>query len=249
MTEVSNKQSGLGDNLYIGGYNVSGATQSLNISSPLATIDVTDITQYANARLGGLRAGEITLVTYFDTQMTNSAHSLYSALPRTDVISSYFRGTAVGNPAACMVAKQLNYDGTRGTDGSLTAAVDMQSNGYGLEWCKQLTAGVRTDTTATAGAYYDNATSYAYGLQAYLQVFAITGTSVTVEIQHCATSGGSYTTLGSFTAVSAAPAAQRLVVSNTTTVDRYLKVTTTGTFTNAQFAVAVNVNPVAGIVF
>jgi hypothetical protein len=43
--------------------------------------------------------------------------------------------------------------------------------------------------------------------------------------------------------------AQRLAVSNTTTVNQYLKIATTGTFTLATFAVALMRNPVAGVVF
>ena len=56
---------------------------------------------------------------------------------------------------------------------------------YGLDHCDQLTAGKRTDTTATNGASWDSAIvgGTALGLVAYLHVFAFTGTSVTVAIQ------------------------------------------------------------------
>ena len=40
----------------------------------------------------------------------------------------YTRGTTLGNPAACMVAKQINYDPTRAADGSLTIAVQAEAN-------------------------------------------------------------------------------------------------------------------------
>jgi hypothetical protein len=88
----------------------------------------------------------------------------------------------------------------------------------------------------------------AYGAQCYLQVTAFTGTSVTVTVQQ-APDNSTWTTLAAFTAVTAAPATQRLVVSNTTTVARYLRVITSGTFSNASFAVMVNRNPVAGVTF
>jgi len=82
----------------------------------------------------------------------------------------------------------------------------------------------------------------AYGAQGYLQVTQFTGTSVTATIQHSA-DNSSWSTLIAFTAVSAAPAFQRLAVTGT--VSRYLRAITTGTFTAASFATAVNVNPVA----
>ena len=69
-----------------------------------------------------------------------------------------------------MVAKQLNYDGTRANDGAFTFAVSAQANGYGLEWGKQLTAGTRTDTGATNGT----GVAFGYSGEDYLRV---TGTS------------------------------------------------------------------------
>lgn len=257
---MATKVTGLGDNFYVAGYDVSGATRQLAITSPLATIDATDITQSANARLPGLRSGEMNIVTYLDTQVTNSAHALYSSLPTTDVIGTYFRGTAVGNPAASIVARDLNYDFTRANTGELTAQVHLQSDGSGVEWGTQLTAGKRTDTTATVGTAFDLASFYpspvtfpiAFGAQAYLQIFSFAGTDVTVNITHCTTSGGSYSTLMSFAQnTSTSPSAQRISVSNTTTVNEFIKVTTTtsGGFTSLVFAVMMNLNTTSGVVF
>jgi len=251
------KVTGLGDNLYIAGFDVSGATQSLKISSAAATIDVTDITQSANQRKKGLQSGEMNITSYLDTTATTGAHAYYSTLPTTDAIATYLRGTSLGNPMAGIQAKQLNYDFVRATDGSLLASIDMQSDGIsGLQWGFNLTAGWRTDTSATVGTYYDLANVYpspisfplAYGAQAFVQIQAITGTSVNVEINHCSTSGGSYSTLMSTGAVAAAsaPTAFYLNVSNTTTVNEYIEITTTGTFSNAKFYVGLIVNQVAG---
>lgn len=105
-------------------------------------------------RLGGHRDGTIDFVTYFNP---TRAHPVFSALPRTDVLVTYARGTTLGNPVAEMLAKQTNYDPTRAADGSLTAVVNAVGNGFGLEWGEQLTAGLRTDTTATNGTSVDDA--------------------------------------------------------------------------------------------
>ena len=83
-------------------------------------------------------------------------HDALSVLPRTDTIASYFRGTTLLNPCASILGRQMNYDPTRDATGNLTMAVEVQSDGYGLEWGVQLTAGLRNDTTATAGAYVDD---------------------------------------------------------------------------------------------
>src|SRR5262249_53522441 len=115
------KTSGLGDNAYIDGTDLSGDTASLgSIHGGPAAIDVTGINKSAYERLGGLRDGGISWVSYFSP---TGAPPKLSALPTADVVVSYFRGTAVGNPAASVNAKQVNYDPTRGQDGSYTFAV------------------------------------------------------------------------------------------------------------------------------
>lgn len=149
------KQSGLGDNFYVGGYDLSGDINSLSkISGTVATLDVTAINESAMERLGGKRDGLIDFVAYFNP---TGAHPVLSALPTADVQASYRRGTALGNPAAEFIAKQIDYNPTRGADGALTVAVGLNGDGYGLEWGTQLTAGLRTDTAATNGTAVDQA--------------------------------------------------------------------------------------------
>ena len=62
--------------------------------------------------------------------------------------------------------------------------MEAQSNLFTLDWGRSLTAGKRTDTEASDGDSVDFGTgSTDFGLQAYLHVFAFTGTSVTVKLQ------------------------------------------------------------------
>lgn len=301
------KQSGLGDNFYIGGYDLSGDVASVDqLSSPMTTLNVTPVNVYGNARIGGLRDGDMQFTTFFEYSGSGTApsfpgsgtaitstyyvpaivtitggtvstvdingssagsgdgsyllpalgsiavdytgspswtwslqgteHDALSPLPRTSTIASYFRGTTLLNPTASLYGLQLNYDPTRDNTGNLTMKVEVMANGYGLEWGVMLTAGLRTDTTATTGSYVDdNGAGTTYGAQAHLQIIDFEGTSVDVQIQDCTTSGGSYTSLIDFGSQTG-PGAWRGTVSGT--VDRYLKVVTSGTFTYVTFAVA-----------
>lgn len=245
------KQSGLGDNFYIGGYDLSGDVSSIGqLGGGPALLDVTGIKESANERIGGLRDGDWQFVSFWEYTSSGQGYALNAlkTLPTSDVVATYFRGTTLQAPAAAINAKQLNMDPTRDATGNLTIAVELQSNAYGMEWGEQLTAGLRTDTSATVGSAITDAAATSYGAQAYVQLIAFTGTSVTVTVEHATTSGGSYSALMATTAMTAV-GAQRLSVSNTTTVDQYLKVATTGTFTNAVFAVAFMRNLTAGIVF
>jgi hypothetical protein len=235
------KTSGLGDDLAVAGFRIGGDIQSLAIAGGNTPIDVTDITQSAHSRLGGVRAGSIKVVAYHDPAPLQS-HAVYSPLPTTDQIVTYFRGQAIGNPAACCNSKQVDYNPTRTNTGALTFAVDAESNGFGLEWGLQLTAGFRTDTTATTGPFFDQGAGGTNGAQAYLQLVSFAGTSVDVTVQHATTSGGAYTTLIDFGAQTATGAFRGTAAG---TVNEFLKVVTAGTFTSAVFAVVFMLNPVA----
>lgn len=246
------KTSGLGDNLYLTGFDASGDTNSLGrIGGGPAPWPVTGIDKSAFERIGLNRDGALEWVSYFNPAL-DQAHDRLSALPTSDVIGTYCRGTALGSPAAGIVAKQINYDGTRGQDGSFTFAVSAQGNGFGLNWGTQVTAGKRTDTGATSGTGVDFGTgSTSFGLQAFLHVFEFTGTDVTIKLQESSDNGAgdawADVTGGAFTAVTAGPTAERIATSNVQTVERYLRVvtTTSGGFTSLTFAVMVARNDVA----
>ncbi len=244
------KGSGLGANFYVGGNNLSNDTSALSkISGSQATFDVTGIDKLAHERIGGQRNGEISWTSFWNSA---GAHPVLSALPTADTLVSYWHGTAVGNPAASMVAKQLNYDPTRGQDGSLTVGVDAVCNGFGLEWGQQLTAGVRTDTAATNGASVDGGAATNFGLQAYLHVMAFTGTDVTVKLQDSADNASFADISGAaFTQTTTAPGWQRISIANNATVRRYVRAVTvtSGGFTSVSFACCFTRNLIAGQVF
>jgi len=239
------KSSGLGANIYVGGYDLSGDVGAVNtIRGGNTPLTVTGINKSAIERIGGLRDGGIDYMSYFNDASLQE-HVALSPLPRTDQIVTYCHGTTLGNPAACMVGKQINYDGTRAADGSLTLAIQAQSNGYGLEWGRQLTAGKRTDTTATNGASIDTSASLSFGGQAYLQSFAVTGTSFTATIEDSA-NDSAWTAVAGFAFTGATGiTTQRIALANTATIRRYIRVVTTGTFTAAVFNVVVIKNEIA----
>jgi hypothetical protein len=234
------KTSGMGDNCYVGGYDLSGDVGQLGaIGGGPSPLEVTGIDKSAIERLGGKRDGRIEWSSWFNPA-ASQAHPVLSALPTADVHVMYCRGTTLGSPAAGQVSKQINYDGNRGNDGALTFALQALANGYGIEWGTLLTPGKQTDTTATNGTGVDFTTvSTAFGWQAYLQVFAVTGTSVTVQLQDSA-DNVSFANLGAGGAFTAATGitTQRLASPGSTdTVRRYLRAITSGTFSNAVYSV------------
>lgn len=242
------KSTGLGANFYLDGVDLSGDTNSLGtISQAVNPIEVTGLDKSAVERLPGRLDGTIDFTSYFNP---TNAHPALSTRPRGDRILTFWHRPQLGALSAAMVAKQLNYDPTREAEGGLTVAVQALANAWWLDWCVGVTPGKRTDTTGTTGTGVDFGNpapqSYAFGMQAYLHVFAFTGTSATVTIQasndngvgdpYAAVSGGA------FAAVTTANTAQRLANARNAAMKRWLRVVTTGTFTNLQFAVSVCLN-------
>lgn len=239
------KQSGLGDGLLITGVDVSGDIQSLEkIAGGVAALEVTSIDQSARARIGGLRDGSLDYTAYFDPD-TGGIHEVVSVLPTTDVVLTYCRGRSQGDEAAVMVAKQMNYDGKRGNDGSYLFTVAGQANGYGLQWGTQLTGFLRTDTAATNGPGLDQSAATSHGAQAFLHVTGVTGTSVTVTIEDSADGSSWAPVTGLAFTAATGPGAQRLATAGDATIRRHVRAVTTGTFTSGTFAVALVRNTTA----
>lgn len=247
------KESGLGDRLFVAGYNLSGDIGSLGrIGGGLTgTQETTGIDKSAYERVGLARDGSLEYVAFFNPD-PNRAHSRLSLLPTADQVLTYCRGTSLGAPAASLVGKQINYDPTRGADGSLTIAVQALANGYGIDWGRLLTAGVRTDTGATNGSSVDFGTgSTNFGLQAFLHVISFAGTDATIKIQESSDNGGADAWAdvagGAFITVTSGPTSQRIETGRTQTVERYLRVvtTTSGGFSSLSFLVAVTRNDVS----
>lgn len=250
------KSDGLGANLYVSGYDISGDTQMVgSVRGGFETTPRTTIDKFAVSRFKARVDGELNLTTFFD-DANDASHETFSSLPTADRILTYVvKAADLGSAAYSMIGKQINYDFDRGQDGNLVAQVQALPNTYGPEWGKMLTAGKRTDTGATNGTGVD-VTGNDFGLQAWLHVFSFTGTDATVVIQESSDAGvgDAYGTItgGSFTEVSSLlgggdQASERIQTARDQTIEQYLRVatTTSGGFSELIFTVAVKVNKVS----
>lgn len=237
------KQSGLGDQLFIGGRDVGGDINSIgSLATPRAVLPATGITVSAMERMFGLRDASAEFTTYFN-DATDQIHDALSSLPMTNVHVMYLRGAALDNKAFCMVGKQLDYAPTRGDDGSLLLNTSVPAAAFGADWCRQLTTGKQTDSAAADSTGIDTTASASFGWQAYLQVFSLGSGTATVTIEDSA-DDVTYASVtgGAFTNVTGRTVERLESSSATATVRRYVRVSTTGTFTDLVFAVAINKN-------
>lgn len=235
------KTHGLGAGLLVGGADVSGSIGSVQrIASPRSVLELTDITQEAPERRLALKDGGIDFTAWFEP---SAVHPVLSALPRADTAVTYLhrRGTQ-GAMAAAMVGKQVTYDGNRGQDGSYVFQVASVSNAYGLEWGELLSEGVQTFTAADESASLDGGAATSFGLQAYLHITAFTGTDVTFAVQSSSDNGATDTfadVTGAVFTEATAVGWERVQTARDASIERYLRVAATGTFTSVTFAVVV----------
>lgn len=243
------KQTGMGDRFYVHGFDISGDVSAVQqLGNPSALLDTTGLLSSAHERIYGLFDGTIAATHYFN-DATDAQHEVLRAKGSgADRVVTYFKGGAIGNMAAGLVGKQMNYDWNRGADGALIGTTQWTGNGYGLDWCEQLTAGVITDASAANGASLDGVAATALGLAGYCQVFSLGSGAPTVKIQESSDDGGgdafADVTGGTFGVV-AAETGYHFVTSLSLAVERYLRAVSTGTFTDLEYAVCVTRYPVS----
>lgn len=249
------KTSGMGMAVFVDGYDISGDFQSFGrLGGGPAVIETTGVDKSAFERIGGRRDGAIEGVTYFNPETiagggsADRAHLVLKLPPSADRLVTVAH--PAGGEALNLVSKQINYDPTVAADGAITIALSCQGNAYGAEWGKLMTGGKLTQGGAGNVASVDFGAGFAFGLQAHLHVFAFTGTSATVKLQQSSDNGGADAFAdvvgGAFTAATGRTT-QRIETARNQAVERYLRVVTTGTFTNLVFAVSAEVNQIATV--
>lgn len=251
------KASGLGARLYVAGYDISGDVGEVGaIGGGNDPLVVTGLTASGFERIGGKRDGRLDFTSFFN-DATGQEHAALKGLPTADVLVSYLHRATIGAPSAHLMAKQLNYDPTRGADGSLTEAVNTVANGYGLEWADQLTPGLVTVTGNGSQSSVDYGAAVgttAFGAQAYLQVTDFVGTGVAVVVDSSSDNGvgDPWAPIISFSVSAAGRSFQRVATASpTTSVERYLRATVTAfpAFTSLTYSLAVVKNLAASAVF
>jgi len=231
------KTGGLSQEFYIDGHDLGGDVGAINeCASPRGVLEITGINKAAVERVMTHGDGRIEFASYFDDG-TELSHNALAGLPTGDVVVLWAYGGAIGDSAAFLTAKQVNYDARRGQDMSLALTILCLGQGVALEYGEMLTAAIDTHSSASSSSSKDDAASTSAGLAAVVEIKDIDSGTPTIIIQD-SPNDSSWSTLISFTAVASGnePAAERKTVSGT--VNRYLRVTTTGSFSNADFAIA-----------
>ena len=240
------KSSGLGSNLYVGQYDLSGSIGALGtVETTRASLDVPAINQSAMDRIVALKDGSVGFTSYWTGATAGEGHAVLSVLPRTDVIVTYAQDALVGGAAASINAKQIGYATSRGQDGSLVAETMCHANGYGLEWSGggtgdgMLTTGLQTFATGTvSGTSIDlGSLSTLFGAAAYLHCTVMPSGTLTVTVEDSANDIAFATVTAMVFTPLTGPGSERVQGAVGATVRRYVRVTCSGVHGTASVAV------------
>lgn len=230
------KKAGYPQNFFIGGYDLSGDVGVMDrVAGPRTTLAANGLNSSAMERLIALSSGEMSFRTYFN-DAANQQHVALKGLGTTDKVAMWFTGTTLDDVCAMLNGKQINYDPTRGADGSLLFLTQVLGNADPIEWGNTVTAGKITHSSAgsSTGSIGTQTTNGAVG---YINIFSVGSGTPTFILQDSQDTSngidGTWATLITF--ATQAQGAERKEVSGT--IDKGLRMTTTGSFANAVFAV------------
>lgn len=233
------KKSGFQMGAFVAGYDLSGDVGAINdISTPRAVFDVSNLDKTAVERLLGRADGAFSFANWFN-DAAGQTHPALSGLPTTDVMAIVAMGNAVGDPAFFGVFKQVGYDPTKNADGSVTETIEGvgtvgSDQLIGTEWGKMLTALSDSFASASSAASYDDTAQTTDGVRAMIQPISLGSGTPTVVIEDSA-NDSTWATLVTFGTVEV-NVPEEVMASGT--VDQYLRITTTGTFTDLVIALA-----------
>ena len=229
------KTSGLNTRIYVAGYDISGDASSLDgVGYTQGLMETTSLTVEATSRITALADGSLSVSVFFEATSEHAALLSSSKLPTTDRNVLVPMGSAIGDGGISLVAKQANYDVSQGGNSApVTAKASFSASaGYAPEFGVMLTAHDDTHSSATSNASVDNGGASTNGGAGQVQAFSLNSGTPTVKIEH-SINNSSWADLIAFTASTAISSEYKTVSG---TVNRYIRVTTTGTFSNLKFA-------------
>jgi hypothetical protein len=215
-------------------YDLSAFLNSFEGAATADTAEVTTFGSAAKSYIAGQKDATISLGGFFDGAAAAVDEVLAAALAGSSVVTLAAAGAgAIGNRAQLGNVIETSYTVTAPVADAVTVSAEAQVSGGLASGIILADLAARTATGNTTAN--DNTASTSNGLAAHLHCTAFSGTNITIKVQHSA-DNSSWVDLVTFTQLTAA-GAQRS--TTTGTVNRYLRVNITGTFTSATFAVAV----------
>lgn len=210
--------------------------RQVGIDHQVAMIDITTLCDDSYAYVEGDEGGSFSFGGLVDTD-ASAVFTPVSAMRQAgdQPVSVAPAGYALGNQVWIAEAKLSQLGHEARTRQAVAFTLGMMTEGrpdLGVSLHDVLAA----ETSADSETSHDGAASSANGGAGILHCSAFTGTDITVKVQHSA-NNSTWADLLTFTQLTAT-GSEHAEVAASTTVNRYLRATWTGTFDSATFAVA-----------
>lgn len=225
---------GKGAAVLVGQYDLSAFLNNFESAATADTAEVTAFGASAKAYVAGQRDATLSFSGFFDGAASAVDPVLSAALANARIFTLAPAGAAaIGNRAMLAEAFETGYTVTAPVADAVNISAEAQVSGGVASGVVLANLAARTATGNTTAN--DNAASTAGGAVAHLHCTAFTGTDITIKVQHSA-DNSTWVDLITFAQLTAAGSERASV---TGTVNRYLRVNISGTFTSATFAVAI----------
>jgi hypothetical protein len=213
-------------------FNLSAFFNSADVAATAETAETTTFGNAAKTYIAGLQDATLSLAGLFDGGTDAVDEVLSAALGGSAIFSIVPAGAGtIGNRASLAEAFATSYGVSAAVGDAVSISAEAQVSGGLIPGV--VLANLVARTAAGQTAALDNAASTAGGVKAFLHLTAFSGTDVTIKIQESA-DNSTWADLITFTQATGATSE---VAAATGTIDRYLRVDISGTFTTVTFAV------------
>lgn len=224
---------GKGASVLVDEYDLSAFLNTFDGAATADTAEVTTFGSSSKAYVAGTKDATISLGGFFDGTANAVDEVLQAALGGSALITLAPAGVAtIGNRVSLADCITTSYGVGATVGDAVTVSAEAQVTGGLLPGVLLASLVARTATGQTAAV--DNGASTAAGAKAFLHVTAFTGTNVTIKVQE-SPDNSTWADLITFSTATGATSESGTASG---TIDRYLRVDISGTFTSVTFAVA-----------
>lgn len=207
---------------------LSAYFNSGDVSRSMEPAEVTTFGSNSKAYIPGLMDGTVSLSGFFDGSANAVDAVLAGALQAaTDTLVTFApEGFSIGSHTFQMQAQETSFQVSAPVADAVTTSAEFQSN-IGV-WNSRSLHDLAAESSSTASTSIDDAASSTDGGVTILHVTANTrSSSTTIKVQH-SSDNSSWADLVTFTAVSSTTTTQeRFTVAAATTINRYLRASST----------------------
>lgn len=212
----------------VNAYDLSAYFKEAAVKRTMEPVDVTTFSNNSKVYIPGMMDGGLSFSGFFDGDVLAVDALLAAALQAgtDDLVTFAPEGFAIGRNTYVAQAQETSYDVSAPVADAVAISAEFQSN-LGV-WSGESLHDLAAESASTNSTSVDNGASTTYGGVAVLHVTANTrSANTTIKVEH-SSDNSSFAALATFTVIPTnTTTSQRIAVASGTTVNRYLRASST----------------------